>query len=62
MTIEIPTSFRPHAKAKAKALLGSADAEQAKRILNQISEEEWKLDRAEWRRWMDGMRRKFNAK
>ena len=61
--MKIPDSFRPSAKIKAERLLANVEDEfKAKRIINQIAEEEWQLDRLEWRRWMDAMRRKFNAR
>ena len=60
--MKIPETFRPPARAKAESFLrGIKDEKQAKRILNQISEEEWALDRLEWRQWMDGMRKKSHT-
>ena len=59
--MNIPDTFRPPARARAERLLAAEpDEERQKRILNQISEEEWRLDRLEWHSWMDQMRRKFN--
>lgn len=61
--LDIPDSFRPLAKAKAIRLL-SAEPDEGRqaRILNSIWEEEWKLDRLEWRSWMDTMKRKFRER
>ena len=62
--IEIPDGFRPAAKLKAKRELeiaeksGASDLRKQK-IIQEISEQEWKLDRLEWRDWMDMMRGKF---
>lgn len=61
--LEIPDSFRPLAKAKAnRLLLAESDKGRQARILNSIWEEEWKLDRLEWRSWMDTMKRKFRER
>ena len=55
----IPTSFRPLAKAKAERLLqGASDEKRQRKIINEIAEEEWALDRTEWRQWMDRMKAK----
>lgn len=58
----IPATWRQRAKAKAEKLLTSEPQSRHKLIINQIAEEEWRLDRLEWRSWMDGMRRNFIAK
>lgn len=59
--MSIPTTFRPMAKAMAaKRLAGVTDEDQCQKIINEISEDEWKLDRVEWRNWMDIMRVKFS--
>ena len=61
--LEIPDSFRPLAKAKANRLLSAElDESRQARILNSIWEEEWKLDRLEWRSWMDTMKKKFRER
>jgi hypothetical protein len=62
--IEIPASFRPAAKLKAErelaiAEMSGASEHRKQMILQDISEQEWKLDRLEWRDWMDSMRGKF---
>ena len=62
--IEIPASFRPAAKLKAERELAIAEKSGAsdnrkRMIIQSISEQEWKLDRFEWRDWMDMMRGKF---
>jgi len=55
----IPKTFRPAAKAKAERLLqGVTDEKRQRRILNEISEEEWKQDLIEWRSWMNQMKAK----
>jgi len=57
MNLEIPVSFRANARKTAeRRLVGVVDSEKALRIINQIAEEEWALDRVEWRQWMDRMR------
>ena len=57
----IPTTFRPPARATAtRRLTGITDNKQRQKIINEISEDEWKLDRVEWRNWMDSMRWKFS--
>jgi len=61
--IEIPDSFRPQAKAKAERMLAMAEksgaSEHRKRmIIQSISEEEWKQDRAEWNDYMNRMKAK----
>lgn len=59
--MNIPTTFRPVAKAKAERLLQyTTDEDRQQRIINEISEDEWRLDRTEWRNWMDMMRGKFS--
>jgi hypothetical protein len=59
----IPDYFRSQAKQKAKILLdGVTDESRRGRIINQIAEEEWERDRAEWKAWMNGMKHKFNRK
>lgn len=61
--LEIPDSFRQASKAKAIRLLSAEpDGGRQARILNSIWEEEWKLDRLEWRSWMDTMKRKFRER
>jgi hypothetical protein len=58
--MNIPITFRPPARAMAaRRLAGITDDEKRQKIINEISEEEWKLDRVEWRNWMDMMRGKF---
>ncbi len=60
MIPEIPATFRANAKRTAeRRLAGVTDSEKARRIINQIAEEEWALDRAEWRAYMDQARRRF---
>lgn len=60
---DIPDMFRPAARAKARRLMDAEpDESRHQKILNQIHEEEWKLDRLEWRSWMDTMKRKFRDK
>lgn len=63
--IEIPDGFRPAAKLKAKRELEIAEKSGAsdrrkQMIIQNISEQEWKLDRIEWRDWIDMMRGKFS--
>lgn len=61
MIVEIPATFRANAKITAeRRLAGITDSDKARRIINQIAEEEWALDRLEWRNWMNQMRSKFN--
>ena len=51
--MKIPDTYRPAAKAKAERLLAAEpDEERQQRILNEISEEEWRLDKIEWNAWM----------
>jgi hypothetical protein len=62
--IDIPASFRSAAKIKAARELAIAEKSGAsehrkKMIIQNISEQEWKLDRIEWQDWMDTMRGKF---
>jgi len=59
--MNIPTTFRLPARViAANRLDGITDDEQRQKIINEISEEGWKLDRVEWRNWMDSMRWKFS--
>jgi len=60
---KIPDSFRPSAKLKAEQKLAEAarlglSEDRQERILQSISEEEWKQDRIEWRDYMDHMKAK----
>lgn len=54
---EIPDSWRPEAKAKARVLLaelqaaGASDVRVDKEMVR-ISEQEWQKDRDDWRAWM----------
>ena len=54
---EIPESWRPEAKAKARILLAELQAAGASDVrvdkeMNRISEQEWQKDRADWSAWM----------
>jgi len=58
--MNIPETFRLPAEAMAaRRLTGITDDSQRQKIINEISEDEWKIDRVEWRNWMDMMRGKF---
>lgn len=58
--MNIPETFRLPAEAMAaKRLSGITDDSQRQKIINEISEDEWKIDRIEWRNWMEMMRGKF---
>jgi len=59
MIHEIPATFRDNANRVAeRRLAGITDSAKARLIINQIAEEEWALDRIEWRQWMDRMKAK----
>lgn len=54
---DIPDSWRPEAKARAKTLLAELQAagvseDRVDREMNRISESEWKKDRDDWSAWM----------
>jgi hypothetical protein len=58
--MNIPETFRLPAEAMAaRRLTGITDDSQRQKIINEISEDEWKIDRIEWRNWMEMMRSKF---
>jgi len=60
--MSIPATFRPQAKVTAASrLAGATNDDQRQKIINEVSEEEWRLDMVEWRNWMDSMRWKFSV-